>query len=159
MASSHHPYSKRAFLPNLVLYLFASLSVLLIVLSTPVDPLLGALIMLLLLSVTLLLGASPFLTDHELHDDRLVLRQGWYFRAVIPLDNIADARMVEAGPRKIGVSFRMNGPVIGVTTRKRQFIEIRLRTPQRFAWAWGKRADRVFFDTVDDQRLVERLRR
>ena len=159
MARSYYPYSKRAFLPNLVLQLFVPAFVLLLLLSTSVDPVLGALVMLLLLSASLLLGVSPFLTDHELHGDRLVLRQGWYFKAIIPLDNIMDARLVDGGPRKIGISFRMNGPVLAVTTRKHPLIEMRLRRPQRFAGAWGKRADRVFFDAVDDARLVERLRR
>ena len=157
MARSYYPYSKRAFLPNLVLQLFVPAFVLMLMLVTSVDPVLGALVMLLLLSASFLLGVSPFLTDHELYGDRLVLRQGWYFKAVIPLDNIMDARLVDAGPRKIGISFCMNGAVLGVTTRKRPLIEIRLRRPQRFAWAWGKRADRVFFDAVDDARLVERL--
>lgn len=159
MAMSPYPYSKQVFLPNLVLHLFVPTAALLIMLGTPVDPVLGASVMILLLFVSLFLGVSPFLTDHELHDDRLVLRQGWYFKATIPLDNVVDARLVDAGPRKIGISFRMAGPVVGVTTRKRGLIELRLRTPQRFAWAWGKRADRVFFDAIDDARLVERLRR
>lgn len=157
MTLSLYPYSKRAFLPNLVLHLFVPTVVLLIVLSTPADPALSALVMFLLLLVSFLLGVSPFLTDHELHDDRLVLRQGWYFKATIPLGNIVDARLVDTGPRKIGISFRMHGPAVGVTTCKRGLIELRLRTPQTFAWAWGKRADRVFFDAIDDVHLVERL--
>ena len=151
------PYSKQAFLPNLLLLIIVPMIVLTIMLSTPVDPVLGASVIILLLLVLLVLGVSPFLTSHELHDDRLVLRQGWYFKAVIPLNNILEAEHLDNGPRKIGVSFRMAGPVVSVTTRKHDVIELRLRRQQTFVWALGKHADRVIFDAIDDRRLLKRL--
>jgi membrane protein YdbS with pleckstrin-like domain len=154
-----YPYSKQAFLPNLLLLLALTVIALLLTSSTSVDPALGAAVMLLLLAAVLVLGVSPILTSHELLDDALVLRQGWYFRAVIPLSNILGADLVEFGPRKVGVSFRLAGPVVSVTTRKHNVIELTLRRPQSFAWAMGKRADHVIFDAVDDRRLLENLRR
>lgn len=158
MDPERYPYSKRAFLPNLVLLaaLLATASVL--VLITPVDLFLGAAVLAVLVLALLVLGVSPYLTAHELSDDTLVLRQGWYFRAEIPRGNIKAAQVQERGPRKVGISFRMASPVVQVTTRRRGVIELELRRPQAFRWALGKRADRVVFDALDPDRLLARLR-
>jgi len=158
MASERYPYAKRAFVPNLALLLGLTALLSVVLLLTPSDPFLSALVLAAVAAALLVLGISPFLAAHELRDDVLVLRQGWYFRAEIPRTNIEAARRLERGPRKVGVSFRLAAPVVQVTTQRHGVIELQLRRPQTFRGALGKRADRVVFDALDADRLLARLR-
>lgn len=113
------------------------------------------------LIVTLLLlyavGISPFLTDHELTDQELILRQGLLFRAAIPLRDIRGVKEVEKGPAKTGVFFDYRGTSIYVTSQRTNLILIEMRTMRRFRWALDKKADRIYFDTIDHARAVRML--
>ena len=157
MASEMYPYSKKAFLPNLILLLAFAAVILIILLTTPADPILGAGVMILVGLAIMVLGISPYLTDHELREDTLILRQGWYFKAEIPRKNIRAARLSTWGPRKIGISFDVLSPTVRVTTRRHEVIELELHCPQSFIWALGRRADRVVFDTIYAERLLTQL--
>jgi len=117
------------------------------------------LIIAILVSAALLivLGVSPFLTHHTLSDTDIQLRQGWYFRAVIPLSNIERIQVVERGPMRTGVFFEVVGKALYVTTQRGDLILLSLRQPQRFGFAWGKRAGRVYFDTIDKNVVLRRM--
>jgi len=113
------------------------------------------------LAVTLLLlfvvGISPFLTDHEITDRELILRQGLLFKAVIPLRDVSGVKEIDVGPAKTGVFFQYRGSSIYVTAQKSNLILVELRTTRRFGWALAKKADRVFFDVLDQPRAVRML--
>lgn len=117
------------------------------------------LVVAILASVALLIivGVSPFLTHHTLSDVDIQLRQGWYFRAIIPLSNIERVQIVERGPMRTGVFFEVVGRSLYVTTQRTDLILLSLRQPQRFGFAWGKRAVRVYFDTLDKNVVLRRL--
>jgi hypothetical protein len=104
-----------------------------------------------LVSATLLLiiGVSPFITNHILTDTDLELRQGWYFRARIPLSNIDWIQIVEKGPMRTGVFFEVIGKALYVTTQRSDLFVVSLHDPQRFGFALGKKANQVYFDTMD----------
>jgi hypothetical protein len=97
----------------------------------------------------LVLGLSPLLTGHSVDDKGIELRQGWYFRARIPISNIRGLEMVDMGPMRTGVYFRLTKDSLYVTTQRRDLFLLHLRQPQRFGFALGKRAGKVYFDTVD----------
>ena len=113
------------------------------------------------LFITLLLlfvvGISPFLTDHELTDRELILRQGLLFKAVIPLRDIRGVKEIDSGPSKTGVFFAYRGTSIYVTTQKSNLILIELRGARRFRWALAKKADRIYFNVNDQSRMVRML--
>ncbi len=107
--------------------------------------------------VLFVVGISPFLTDHELTDRELVLRQGLLFKAVIPLRDIRGVKEIDTGPAKTGVFFAYRGTSIYVTSQKSTLILVELRSMRRFRWALAKKADRVYFDVIDHSRLVRML--
>lgn len=108
-------------------------------------------------ALLLIIGVSPFLTDHVLTDTDLELRQGWYFRARIPLSNIEWIRAVDRGPTRTGVFFEVVGKALYVTTQRNDLIVVSLQHPQRFGFALGKKANRVYFDTLDKNLVLRRL--
>ena len=108
------------------------------------------------------LGASPLFTTHDIKGDRLVLRQGWYFKAEIPLRNIERIGIVERGPLRTGVFFRLFQSTLFVTSKRYDLITLELKEKQRFGWALGKKADKIIFDVLEPDRFlrtVEELRR
>jgi len=108
--------------------------------------------------VLVVMGVSPLLTSHEVGDGMLVLRQGWYFRAEMPLNDIMSVARVERGPTRTGVFFRLLDATLYVTSRRDDLIEVRLRSKRPFGWALGKRADRVVFDAENASAMVQAIR-
>ncbi|MCQ5376329.1 MAG: hypothetical protein NO474_07015 [Methanomassiliicoccales archaeon] len=115
--------------------------------------------MILFLEVTILFlfGITPLLTYHEILDDQLFLRIGWIFRASIPLSKIERVERIERGPIRTGVFFRLSRPELFITSRRYNLIGIKLREKQRFPWALWKKADKIIFDVVDTNTLVNLL--
>ncbi|MDW5564327.1 MAG: hypothetical protein SA339_14020 [Methanomassiliicoccus sp.] len=151
------PYSRRSFLQNAVLVAVAMpVTLALFVLMSAGTSYLVAIVLLETI-VLVVLGISPLLTTHEVADDILVLRQGWYFRARIPLADIRSAERVESGPARTGVFFRLLHATLYVTSRRHDLIEIHLRSKRPFGFALGKRADRVVFDVEDPDALLRTL--
>jgi len=122
--------------------------------DSPVSIVIAALISTVVIVVT---GLSPFLVSHELNERYLVLRQGWYFRAEIPVEDIKRIHAVEDGPVRTGVFFDILGTALYVTTQRHNLLLLDLREKRRFGWALGKKADRVYFDTLDKNLLLKKL--
>lgn len=159
MASETFPYSKSAFILNMVVLtiLIAATVLVLFVITTEIIYI--AMILAIEATLLMVLGASPFLTAHEVTKDTLILRQGWYFKARIPLSNVKKASRLEKGPLRMGVFFRLFSSTLYVTARRTDLIEVELKEAMTFSLALGKRADRVVFDAQDPQRLISRLER
>lgn len=153
------PYSRRSFVQNAV-FIGAVLPVTLAILVM-VDADLAYISIIVALEVLafVVMGISPLLTAHELCDDALVLRQGWYFRSRVPLNEISSANAVERGPARTGVFFRLTSSTLYVTSRHTDLIELRLKRKRPFGLALGKRADRVVFDVEDTASMLRALQR
>ncbi len=152
-------YDRRPFVRNLVLMIPSTMvlmSFLWVVM--PTDPAWMAILASIIGVAVIIFGVSPLLTYHELTEDALVLRQGWYFQLRIPLDQITSASHLERGARKVGVSFQVIGSRLSVTTRRTDLMELVLDRGIRAVWAWGKRIDRVAFDTMDNERALREIR-
>jgi hypothetical protein len=150
-------YSKRSFMVNMaflgVLIVLSSL----ILLMTSIDLVYLGAILLLELALFLVLGLSPLFTEHEVHDGVLVLRQGWYFKARVPLLEIRKVNRLIRGPKRTGVFFRLLSSTLFVTTRRTDLIEVELLKKQAFGWALGKKADRIVFDVEEPGALIKLL--
>ncbi len=107
--------------------------------------------------VVLVLGISPLLTYHTVEGGSLTLRQGWYFRASVPLREIASIEELETGRTRTGVYFDVRGGHLYVTTQRHGLLMIRLANPRRFGMALGKKVDKIVFDTVDRSDLKRAL--
>ena len=152
------PYDRRPLLPTSLFFVFG-----IIVLNIVADSLLSfdlisAAIAALVSAVAIIvLAVSPLITSHSLGPEGLTLRQGWYFRAQVPLSAIKSVSEMEKGPLRTGVFFDIRGSSLYVTTRRTNLLVATLKEKQRFGLALGKRADRLVFDTVDKRRLFNAL--
>ncbi len=151
-------YNKGAFLPPLILLLVGMVFLDLIVLLSFGFDLASSLAAILASAILVLtVGISPFLTDHALTDDELVLRQGWLFRSAIPRSEIRSVSLLERGPRRTGVFFDFKGTSIYVTTQRHNLIRLTLRNPRRFNWALGKKTDQIVFDSLDQRAFLRAM--
>lgn len=98
-----------------------------------------------LVAAVLILGISPLLTTHWLTRTRLVLRRGWYFKAVIPLVEIASVKPYDAESR-LGLTLSLNSSILFLTSSRHDLVEIRLKRPRRFALMLGLKANRIVFN-------------
>lgn len=151
------PYTKRPFVINLIslLLVLLALAYLLIILSP--DLIIPLLILALGFAITVLMGISPLITDHEIENDDLMLRQGWYFHARIPLMEVKKVSKIPRGPTRTGVYFSLRSSTLYVTTRRDDLIEVLLHGKRQFKWALGKRADRIIFDAEDTDTLIKAI--
>jgi len=151
------PYSKRTFLVNMIFLGALTLGTSLILVLTNIDAIYLTAIMSLEIALLLVLGLSPFFTEHEVLNDILVLRQGWYFRAEVPIHEIRRVSRLTTGPVRTGVFFRLLTSTLFVTTRRTDLIEIELQRKRAFGWALGKKADHIVFDVEDTGSLIKTL--
>ncbi len=111
----------------------------------------------LLVSYFVLFTLSPILTQHWITMSRLILRQGWYFRAVIPFSDIDDLRAAgDTGPLRtpLGLSRPLGQPVLFVTGGRTNLVTLRLLRPRRFWQFFGLSASEIVFDVTDRDRFL-----
>jgi len=85
---------------------------------------------------------------------RIILRQGWYFRAVIPFSDIESiARSEEASRTRVplGIHRTLGQPALFVTGGRTNLISVRLRRPRKFWQAFGLTATEIIFDVNDPE--------
>ncbi len=102
----------------------------------------------------LIVDISPLLTDHWLTRSRLVLRHGLLFKAILRLSNVVGVERTEEKAR-VGVKFALRSARLFVTSSPDNLILIRLREPQKFRLALGKRADEVVINVADREEFLE----
>jgi hypothetical protein len=151
-------YNKGVFLPPLILLLVGMVVLNLFVsLSLGFDAVSTTTAVLISTVLVLVIGISPILTNHALTNNELVLRQGWYFRSIIPLDEIKSIIVLDRGPRRTGVFFDFKGTSLYVTTQRHNLIRLTLKNPRRFNWALGKKTDQVIFDSLDQRAFLKAM--
>lgn len=148
------PYSQRAFMQNLVLIGALIPITMMLFLVIEADIMYMAIIVTMEVITFIVLGVSPLLTTHEIGDRMLVLRQGWYFRAQLPISDIKSVTRVQRGPARTGVFFRLLSSTLYVTSRRHDLIELHLKGKRPFGFALGKKADRVVFDVKDTNEML-----
>jgi len=145
--------SRAAILATLSLALVAMIALLP---PIPLDAL--ALLGGVLVAYGLLFLLSPLLTNHWLTRSRLILRQGWYFRTVIPFSEIESIVPADReGPlhAPLGVHRPLGQPVMFVTGGRTGLMTLRLRRPRRFWQSFGLAVREIVFDVSDRTRFLE----
>ena len=135
----------------ILVILLAALAVLL-AFSRSVDPLLAGALGGVLAAYLVVFILSPLFTDHWVTRSRIVLRQGWYFRAVVAFSEILDIGVGEEMGRArvpLGIVRPFGQPALFVTAGRTNLVTLRLRKPRRFWQSFGLRASEVVFDVVD----------
>jgi hypothetical protein len=125
---------------------------------TPSFPLLTAATLgAILVAYGVLFVLSPLLTEHWLTRSRLILRQGWYFRAVILLSDIESVSPADETSRirvPLGIHRPIGQPSLFVTGGRTGIVSLRLRRPRRFWQSFGLYATEILFDVRDRERFL-----
>ena len=125
-------------------------TILIVFTSSPISAILG--LTALLAAYLVLFAISPLLTQHWITRSRVILRQGWYFRAMIPfssIDLLVAADDAGAFRTPLGISRPFGQPVLFVTGGRTNLMRVRLRSPRRFWQAFGLSASEIVFDVTD----------
>src|SRR6266480_2009860 len=120
--------------------------------SKPFPSLTIAILGVVLAAYFLLFTVSPLITQHWVTRSRLILRQGWYFRAVIPFSDIESiASADDAGRTRVplGIHRPLGQPALFVTGGRAGLVSVRLRRPRKFWQAFGLSATEIIFDVID----------
>lgn len=146
--------SGRTHLIGRILLLIGMTALLLVgvALSSEVPWLTVAAIAAVLVAYLILFTVSPLLTEHWLTRSRLILRQGWYFRAVIPFSEIESISAADDAGRTqvpLGIHRPLGQPALFVTGGRVNLVALRLRHPRRFWQAFGLFASEIIFDVED----------
>ena len=99
-------------------------------------------------------GLSPLLTQHWLTRSRLILRQGWYFRQVLPLRELR-AVVAYDGEAKVGLRGDLSRRTLFVTGSRVGLVAAELGRPRRFWQVLFAPADRIVFDVTTRDRFLE----
>ena len=100
----------------------------------------------------ILFTVSPLITQHWVTRSRLILRQGWYFRAVIPFSDIESITSADDAGRTrvpLGIHRPLGQPALFVTGGRTGLVSVRLRRPRKFWQAFGLSATEIIFDVTD----------
>ena len=111
-----------------------------------------------LAAVLFIFGISPLLTQHWLTRSRVILRQGWYFRAAIPLQGIRSIGSAEdLAPHRVplGIHRPLGRPTLFVTGGRTGLVRIVLARPRRFLQAFGLPASEIVFDVARPKEFLE----
>ena len=123
-----------------------------VALSPEVPWLTVAAIATVLVAYLILFTVSPLLTEHWMTRSRVILRQGWYFRAVIPFSEIESISAADDAGRTqvpLGIHRPLGQPALFVTGGRMNLVALRLRHPRRFWQAFGLFASEIIFDVGD----------
>ncbi len=148
-----YSYGRALVLSRLVLFASGFVLVGLLLAIAPSFPQVPAAVVLGLLALgTLVFAFSPLLTQHWLTRSRLILRQGWYFRIILPFSEIASLTAAdETTPLRVplGIHRPLGQATLYVTGGRSGLMVVRLVRPRRFWSSFGLEAVQIVFDVQD----------
>lgn len=153
-------HDRRPAIINLVIWLLAAVWLIVLLAFLPEEQMLFVTIMGGVLALTILvIGVSPLLTSHEIADGKIVLRQGWHSRVVIPLDLIKSIQRLDRVEAKEGVLLDMFNRTLVMTDSRTNGVRLELRKAVRVPTAFWKKVDVVIFDVLDRDRFMAEVTR
>ncbi|MGD0818068.1 MAG: hypothetical protein ABR986_06665 [Methanomassiliicoccales archaeon] len=121
----------------------------LIIFLLPFDPIVMIVMGSAMALFFIVVGVSPFLTEHSVEEGEIILRQGWHFSIHISLDNVKAINLIDEAPKDRSLFISQTRGILNITTSKRGLISLKLQRPQRFASVFWRKADEVIFDVID----------
>lgn len=102
---------------------------------------------------------SVFFTHHEVTESEIVLRQGFAFRAEIPLDNVEVVEYTQEMAPGVGIRHGSGGRFF-LLAAPSNVVEIRLKTSQRFYFLgiiplW--KTQRVFTNVDEPLKFIQEI--
>lgn len=143
------PYGRSFFYLRAVLLAILFAAVLLFFgLQTVTPPFWLGVIAAVLVAYLAIFALSPLWTHHTLLRSRLVLRQGLYFRAVVPFSDVEAIGPWDGEP-KYGLRIGILGRTLFVVGSAQGLVSVRLREPRRFYQVLFLTAREIVFDVGD----------
>jgi hypothetical protein len=105
----------------------------------------------------IVVGLSPFWTEHSIDAEAIVLRQGWHFRIRIPLQNVKAINFIDEVPKRFGIFVAQSRGTLNITSSNIGLVSLKLRRPQRFASIFWRRADEIVLDVTDREGFRQAL--
>ncbi len=102
-------------------------------------------------------GLSPLLTSHWVTRSRLILRRGWFFKAIIPISNIASVTAYDS-ESKLGLNLSFYSRTLYITSSRHDLVEVRLKRPRRFAQMFGLVAIRIVINVDRREDFIKSIR-
>lgn len=156
LGSVNFSYSKNLFFLRLILE-----TIMITLVAITISPLFldvslawAAGILALLAAYVFFSAVSPFLTSHTLTPRELIVRQGWYFKSTIPIEEIESIEETDEFVFT-GVKFSIMDQKVYVTGSRRGLVRITLKRRRRFIFALGKLAKIIIVDLKNRQRFME----
>ena len=148
-------HDRRPALVNLVIWILVAVWLLVLLSLLPEGRLLFLALVGVVLAITVLvIGVSPLLTRHEIADGRIVIRQGWHSRMVVPVDQVQRVQRLDRIEAKEGVLLDAFNRTLVLTDSKVNGMRLQLRNEVRVPSAFWKKVDVVIFDVDDPQRFI-----
>jgi hypothetical protein len=95
------------------------------------------------------LGMSPFWTEHSIDGEGIILRQGWHFRIRVPLENVKAINFIDEVPKRLGIFVAQSRGTLNITSSNQGLVSLKLRRPQQFASVFWRKADMIVLDVKD----------
>ncbi|MCJ2556353.1 MAG: hypothetical protein LN415_04510 [Candidatus Thermoplasmatota archaeon] len=150
-------YPKGYLVLRLILVLMVVGLVLMLVSLFPVFGAWSVLLIVMLAVYLIVVGVSPFFTNHWVTLAMLVLRQGLYFKVSIPYAEIESIGMTNE-VAKYGVKSSWVKDKVFIATSQHGLVSIRLRNPIRFLLVLGKSATELIVSVDEPERFVYAVR-
>lgn len=154
MGPRDFPYGRSFFYLRAVLLVVLFAAILLFLgLQTVTPPFWLGVLGALLAAYLVVVGLSPLLAHHTLLRSRLVLRQGWYFRAVVPFSDVEEIGPWDGEP-KYGLRIGLFRRTLFVVGSGEGLVSVRLLTPRRFPAVLFLAAREIVFDVGDRESFL-----
>ncbi|KAF5053607.1 hypothetical protein DSECCO2_396770 [anaerobic digester metagenome] len=153
-------HDRKPAIVNLVIWMIAAVWLMVLLAFLPEERLLFIVVMGLILAITVLvIGVSPLLTSHEVYDGKIVIRQGWHSKLVVPMDQVKRLQRLDRIEAKEGVLLDAFNRTLVMTDSKANGIRLEMREAQRVPAVFWKKVDVVIFDVTDPDRFVAEVTR
>lgn len=148
-------HDRKPALVNLVIWMIAAVWLMVLLAFLPEERLLFIAVIGFILGITVLvIGVSPLLTHHEVNDGKIVIRQGWHSKLVIPMDQVKRLQRLDRIEAKEGVLLDAFNRTLVMTDSKVNGIRLEIKEAVRVPAVFWKKVDVVIFDVSDPDRFV-----
>jgi membrane protein YdbS with pleckstrin-like domain len=153
-------HDRRPAIVNLVIWTIAAVWLMVLLAFLPEERMLFIVVMGLILAFTVLvIGVSPLLTRHEVIDGKIVIRQGWHSKLVVPMDQVKRLQRLDRIEAKEGVLLDAFNRTLVMTDSRSNGIRLEMREAKRVPAVFWKKVDVVIFDVTDPDRFIAEVAR
>jgi hypothetical protein len=112
------------------------------------------LVLVVIMPPLLLFAVSPLLTRHSVGSRGVTIRQGWYFSAVIPANNISEMAFTDEEPPQRSISYSPRRRRLFVTLSGAPLLRLELKQEVRLPFSSREPVQTVVFSVDDPEGML-----